>query len=75
MSAILKAKGVPCRSRAGFAPYIHNNQSGDHWINQYWNDKEDRWVNFDADGFFDEKDLGFDPYDITMDSFDWSAKA
>lgn len=75
MSAILKAKGIPCRSRAGFAPYFAENRSGDHWINQYWNDKEDRWVNFDADGFFDEKDLGFDQYDIPMDCFDWSAKA
>ncbi len=41
----------------------------------YWNDKEDRWINFDADWLFDEKDLGFDQYDIPMDCFDWSAKA
>mgnify|MGYP003764308201 FL=1 len=75
MSAILKAKGIPCRSRAGFAPYLKKKQSVDHWINQYWSSKEKRWINFDADGFFEEKDLGFNQYDIPMDCFDWSAKA
>lgn len=44
MSAILKAKGIPCRSRAGFAPYFDENKSGDHWINQYWNERENRWI-------------------------------
>lgn len=51
MSAILKAKGIPCRSRAGFAPYFDEKESGDHWINQYWDKEEHRWVTFDADGF------------------------
>lgn len=75
MSAILKAKGIPCRSRAGFAPYFDQNESGDHWINQYWNRNEGRWINFDADGFFKEEDLGFDQFDIPKNGFDWSAKA
>lgn len=33
------------------------------------------WVTFDADGFFDKEDLGFDQYDIPTDAYDWSAKA
>lgn len=74
ISAILKAKGIPSRSRAGFAPYFDKNHSVDHWINQY-RDNRGRWVNFDADGFYSEEDLGFDQYDIPMHSFDWSAKA
>lgn len=74
MSAILKAKGIPCRSRSGFAPYCFSGRSVDHWINQYWNQGQQRWITFDADGFFDESELGFDAYDIPHDRFDWAAK-
>lgn len=73
MSAILKAKGIPCRSRAGFAPYLNKGKSVDHWINQYWNEKENRWVTFDADGFFNAEDLGFNQFDIPENKFDWAA--
>ncbi len=73
MSAILKAKGIPCRSRAGFAPYFHQGESWDHWINQYWDNRQERWISIDADGFYDQKELGFDPYDIPDDRFDWAA--
>lgn len=73
MSAILKAKGVPCRCRSGFAPYIDENESGDHWINQYWSDNKNSWITFDADGFFTEDDLGFDQFDIPQNRFDWAA--
>lgn len=75
MSAILKAKGIPSRSRAGFAPYLDKNQSWDHWINQYWDNDRCSWINIDADGFFKQEDLGFDQFDIPMERFDWSAKA
>ncbi len=73
MSAILKAKGIPCRSRAGFAPYFNENESTDHWINQYWNERENRWITFDADGFFNDEDLGFNQFDIPENKFDWAA--
>ena len=73
MSAILKAKGIPCRSRAGFAPYFDENKSTDHWINQYWNERENRWITFDADGFFNDEDLGFNQFDIPENKFDWAA--
>ena len=73
MSAILKAKGIPCRSRSGFAPYFDSDKSGDHWINQYWNGDQSRWVTLDADGFFDEDQLGFSQYDIPSERFDWAA--
>ncbi len=75
MAAILKAKGIPCRCRAGWAPYIIPSISGDHWINQYWDDKQNRWVTFDADGFFDEVNLGFDQFDIPENRFEWAADA
>ena len=70
MASILKSKGIPCRVRSGFAPYFFEG-SWDHWINQYWNEEKQRWITFDADGFFD--DLGFDQYDIPKSKFDWAA--
>ena len=73
MSAILKAKGIPCRSRSGFAPYLNREASLDHWINQYWDDARGQWITLDADGFFSKEVLGFDPYDIPSDKFDWAA--
>ena len=73
MSAILKAKGLPCRSRSGFAPYLVSGESFDHWINQYWDEDKRVWIGFDADGFFDKEALGFCQYDIPTGQFDWAA--
>ncbi len=75
VSAIYKAKGIPCRSRAGFAPYFQPGVSMDHWINQVWNQKENRWITFDADGFYNETAMGISQYDMSEDCFDWAAKA
>ena len=75
MSAILKAKGIPARSRAGFAPYFQEGASMDHWINQVYREKEGRWVTFDADGFYEECGMPLCQYDMPGDSFDWAAAA
>lgn len=74
MAAILKSKGIPCRVRSGNAPYFEENQSDDHWINQYWSDAENRWVTIDVDGSLSMLD-DFDPYDIPEGKFDFPAKA
>lgn len=75
VSAIYKAKGVPCRSRAGFAPYFQPGISMDHWINQVYSEKENRWITFDADGFYDEQSMGITQYDMDCADFDWAARA
>ena len=74
VSSIYKAKGVPCRSRAGFAPYCRPGASMDHWINQVWSETEERWVTFDADGLYDGLGLPFTPYDMEAGQFDWAAR-
>ena len=78
MASILKSKGIPCRVRAGHAPYFAmgslGNVSTDHWINQYWDSKKNKWITFDVDGSWSLKDT-FDPYDIPMDRFDFPADA
>lgn len=75
MSSILKAKGIPARSRAGFAPYFKEGVSMDHWINQYYSEEKKRWITFDADGFYEEGGMPLSQYDMPKESFDWAAGA
>lgn len=75
VSAVLKAKGIPARSRAGFAPYFKEGVSMDHWINQYYSEAQKRWITIDADGFYEEGGMPLSQYDIPEDNFDWAAKA
>ncbi|MBQ9834240.1 MAG: hypothetical protein IJO33_03510 [Bacilli bacterium] len=48
-ASILKAKGYSVRVRSGFAPWIRDNEACDHWICQYYNEEEARWVDYDVD--------------------------
>lgn len=48
-ASILKAKGYSVRVRSGFAPWIRENEACDHWICQYYNHNEQRWVDYDVD--------------------------
>ena len=76
IASILKSKGIPCRVRSGHASYFdfgsEGNISSDHWINQYWSQKEKRWITIDVDGSLSLKDA-FDPYDIPYGKFDFPA--
>lgn len=74
VASILKSKGIPTRVRSGFAPYFIINKSTDHWINQYWDDVENRWVTIDVDGSISHNG-DFDAYDMPEGVFDWSARA
>jgi hypothetical protein len=79
MASILKSKGIPARVRSGNAPYfdMHDlgNVSADHWINQYWSKKENRWITIDVDGSWSFKDSALDPYDMPPNVFDFPADA
>lgn len=76
MASILKAKGIPARVRSGFAPYFRGfgEKSVDHWINQYWDRKKNRWITIDVDGCLEDY-LKFNPFDIPNGIFDFSADA
>lgn len=78
MASILKSKGIPCRVRAGHAPYFNMGSLGkvstDHWINQYWNSKKRRWITIDVDGSWSLND-NFNPYDVPERKFDFPADA
>ena len=74
MASVLKSKGIPTRVRSGFAGYWPwAKKSSDHWVNQYWDRKENRWIAIDVDGSF--HNVGFDMYDIPEGKFDYSADA
>ncbi len=46
--ACLRRKGVPARARVGFANYFEHGKNVDHWVGEYWNAGEGRWVLVDA---------------------------
>lgn len=74
LSSILKAKGIPARCRSGYANYFlskRENTYYDHWIVQYFNYDNNRWVNIDASGIYN---LEFNQYDIPEDEFKWAAE-
>ena len=49
--SILRHKGIPARMRVGFADYLDTKSQfkGDHWITEYWNADQTRWVLADPD--------------------------
>jgi hypothetical protein len=75
MATILKSKGKPARVRSGFDSYSspYPGKSCDHWITQYWNTQQERWITIDVDNCL--YDLEFDIFDMPTSVFDWSADA
>lgn len=50
--AMLRARGIPARGRCGFGTYFNPGYFEDHWVTEYWNEQEDRWILVDPQ--FDE---------------------
>jgi hypothetical protein len=48
MAALLKIKGIPARARCGFGTYFEKDLYIDHWVAEYWNSEEARWIMVDA---------------------------
>lgn len=73
--SMLRHQGIPARCRRGFVNYFkgptsHPDYWGDHWICEYWNEDEERWVMVDPE--IDETERRI--YDITIDSLDLSPR-
>lgn len=78
LTAMLRRQGVPARARCGFGRYFIPNHYEDHWVCEYWNAAQQRWVLVDAQ--LDEpqrEKLGilFDPLDVPRDQFIVGGKA
>ena len=76
-SAILKAKGIPCRSRAGFMDFGDDGQQyTEHWVNEYWDFNENRWVLVDVDGYYEyEARFGYSQFDLPRRKFVTASEA
>lgn len=72
IASILRHQGVPARARCGFATYFQPNHFEDHWVCEYWNSKESRWVLIDGqldDVHFARLNIDFDPFDVPRSRF------
>ena len=49
--SLLRHKGIPARMRVGFADYLFDKGGfkADHWITEYWDTSNSRWVLADPD--------------------------
>lgn len=76
LAATLKAKGYSARVRSGFSPYIkYDGVNYDHWITEYYDETENRWILVDADEHCPDHEMGFDLNDIPRDKFLFGAEA
>ena len=73
MTSFLRAKGIPARSRCGFAAYFDDSEKwDDHWVCEYWDAGHARWVLVDPqmDPFQQSTlSLSFSPLDIPRQEY------
>jgi len=70
--AMLRRRGMAARARCGFGAYFEKGKFLDHWVTEYWNDSERRWILVDAQLDRRQRDLfavSFDPLDVPRDQF------
>lgn len=72
LAAMLRHQAVPARARCGFGAYFMPNHYEDHWVTEYWNQDQARWVLVDAqlDALqCDVMKIPFNPLDVPRDQF------
>ncbi|HEY69260.1 MAG TPA: transglutaminase domain-containing protein [Anaerolineae bacterium] len=72
LTAMLRHKGIPARTRCGFAAYFRPGWYEDHMICEVWNADEERWMFVDAqldDLQREAMRIVFDPCDLPRDQF------
>ena len=78
LTALLREKGIPARELCGFATYFTPGRYEDHWICEWWSEKENRWVLTDPQiDEFQKEVLGidFNTLDMPRDRFVTGARA
>lgn len=69
---LMRAKGIPARARCGFGTYFNPGKFEDHWVCEYWSEREGRWAFADPqfDPVWVERfRLDHDPMDVPRDRF------
>ncbi len=70
--AMLRAHGTPARARCGFGDYFLSRTFEDHWVAEYWDASERRWLLADAQIDRRQQSLfpiDFDVLDVPRDRF------
>jgi hypothetical protein len=70
--AMLRRQGIAARARCGFGAYFEKGKFIDHWVTEYWNEGQQRWVLVDAQLDQHQRELfgiAFDPLDVPRDQF------
>jgi len=78
LTTILRHQGIPARARCGFGRYFLPNHYEDHWVCEYWNAAQKRWVLVDAqlDALQSRKlAIAFSPLDVPREQFIVGGKA
>ena len=78
LASLLRYQGIPARARCGFGAYFMPDHFEDHWVTEYWNEAESRWVFVDAQ--LDELQcaamkISFNTLDVPRDQFIVGGKA
>ena len=76
--SLLRHQGVPARARCGFGAYFIPDHFEDHWVVEYWNQEQSRWILVDAqlDALQCEVlKIDFDTLDVPRDRFIVGGKA
>lgn len=72
LAALMRHQGIPARARCGFGAYFMPDHYEDHWVTEYANMEQGRWVMVDAqlDALQCEVlKIAFNPLDIPRDQF------
>ncbi len=72
LCSILRHQGVPARPRCGFGAYFTPGKFEDHWVCEYWNAAEKRWILVDAQLDAIQRkalNINFDPTDTPRNKF------
>jgi hypothetical protein len=72
LCALLRHQGVPARARCGFGTYFGPDHYEDHWVCEYWQPEQQRWVMVDSQlDQLQQDTLGitFDPLDMPAGQF------
>jgi hypothetical protein len=72
LTAILREQGVLARARCGFGAYFTPGKFEDHWVCEYWNAAQGRWILVDAQLDAIQREalrIDFDPLDVPRDRF------
>ena len=78
LASLLRHQGIPARARCGFGAYFLPDHFEDHWVTEYWNQEQDRWVMVDSqlDTLQCEAmKIPFNPLDVPRDQFIVGGKA